>query len=159
MRDCQWIQHLHTYGLLRGSLRPDEDRCALRAYIRHRDTVIRYRSAPVQHMPNALHLMNVPLPQVISDITGVTGLQIIRARVRGECDPHLLAAYRNEHCATSADDMATALTGNYRPEQLFALTQALALYDFYNQQITACDHEIAQKYAAFTPQIDRTEPP
>ena len=108
-------------------------------------------------MQKALHLMHVPLPQVISDITGVTGRQIIRAMVRGERDPHLLAAYRNEHCAKSEEDMATALTGNYRPEQLFALTQALALYDFYHQQITACDHEMAQKYAAFQPQIDLTE--
>jgi len=157
--DCQWIQQLHTYGLLRGSFRPDEDMCALRAYIRHRDTLIRYRSAHVQHMQKALHLMNVQLPNVISDITGVTGLQIIRAIVQGEHDPHTLAAYRNEHCAKSEEDIAKALTGNYRPEHLFALKQALELYDFYNQQLAACDQEIAQKYAACKPQVDLTAQP
>ena len=81
MPDCRWSQQLHTYGLLRGSFRPDEDMGALRAYIRHRDTLIRYRSAHVQHMQKALHLMHVQMPNVISDITGVTGLQIIRAIV------------------------------------------------------------------------------
>jgi hypothetical protein len=133
--------------------------CALRASIRHRDTLIRSRAAHVQPRQKALHLMHVPLTNVISDITGVTGLQIIRAMVRGERDPHTLAAYRNEHCATSEEDMAKAFTGNDRPEQLFVLTQALELYDFYNQQITACDQEIEQTYAAFTPQVDLTETP
>jgi hypothetical protein len=102
------MQQLHTDGLLRGSFRPDEDLCALRAYIRHRDTLIRYRSAHVPHRQKALHLMHVPLTNVISDITGVTGLQIIRAMVPGERDPHTLAAYRNEPCATSEEDMAHA---------------------------------------------------
>lgn len=133
--------------------------CALRAYIRHRDTLIRYRSAHVQQMQKALHLMHVQLPTVISDITGVTGLQIIRAIVQGEHDPHTLAAYRNAHGATSEEDMAKALTGNYRPEHLFALKQALELYDCSNQPLAACDHEIAQKYAAFTPQVDLTAQP
>ena len=113
--DCQWIQQLHTYGLRRGSFRPDEDMCALRAYIRHRDTLIRYRSAHVQHLQKALHLMNVQVTNVISDITGVTGLQIIRAMVQGERDPHTLAAYRNEHCAKSEEDIAKALTGQLPP--------------------------------------------
>jgi len=153
------MQQLHTYGLLRGSFRPDEDMCALRAYIRHRDTLIRSRSAHVQPRQKALHLMHVQLPHVISDITGVTGLQIIRAIVRGEHDPHTLAAYRNEHCAKSEEDIAKAFTGNYRPEHLFALKQALELYDFYNHQLAACDQEIAQKYAAFTPQVDLTAQP
>jgi len=157
--DCQWMQQLHTYGLLRGSFRPDEDMCALRAYIRQRDTLIRYRSAHVQPRQKALLLMNVQLTNVISDITGVTGLQILRAIVRGEHDPHTLAAYRNAHGAKSEEDIAKAFTGNDRPAPLCALTQALELYDFYNQQLTACDQEIAQKYAAFTPQVDLTAQP
>ena len=103
--------------------------------------------------------MNVQLTNVISDITGVTGLQIIRAIVRGERAPYTLAAYRHEHCAKSEEDIANALTGNYRPEHLFALTQALELYDFYHQQITACDQEIAPKYAAFKPPVDLTAQP
>lgn len=84
--DCQWIQQLHTYGLLQASFRPDEEMCALRAYIRHRDNLIRHRSAHIQHMQKALHLMNVQLTNVITDITGQTGMQIIRAIVAGEHD-------------------------------------------------------------------------
>ena len=86
--DCQWIQQLHTYGLLRASFRPPEEICALRAMARHRDNLIRYRSAHIQHMQKALELMNVKLTQVVSDITGVTGMSIIRAIVAGERDPH-----------------------------------------------------------------------
>ena len=153
------MQQLHTYGRLRGSFRPDADLCALRASIRHRDTLIRSRSAHGPPRQKALLLMHVPLTNVISDITGVTGLQILRAMVQGEHDPHTLAAYRNAHGATSEEDMANAFTGNYRPEHLFALTQALELYDFYTQQLTAWDQEIAQTYAAFTPQVDLTETP
>lgn len=99
------------------------------------------------------------LPNVLSDITGVTGLQIIRAIVHGEHAPHTLAASRNEPCAKSEEDIAKAVTGNYRPDHLFALTPALELYDFDNHQITACDQEIEQKYAAFKPQVDLTAQP
>ena len=152
--DCQWIQQLHTYGLLRASFRPEEEMCALRAYIRHRDNLIRHRSAHVQHMQKALHLMNVQLTNVISDITGQTGMRIIRAIVAGQHDPVQLARYRDPRCASSEEEIAKALTGNYRPEHLFALKQALQLYDFYNQQIRACDVEIEQKYVAIKPVVD-----
>ncbi len=152
--DCQWIQQLHTYGLLQASFRPDEEICALRAYARHRDNLIRYRSAHIQHMQKALHLMNVQLTNVISDITGATGMAIIRAILRGERDPQQLARYRNEHCAKSEAEIAKSLEGNYRPEHLFALKQAVELYDFYNQQIAACDKELEARYAAFTPRVD-----
>jgi transposase len=152
--DCQWIQQLHTYGLLEASFRPEAEMCALRAYIRHRDNLIRYRSAHSQHMQKALHLMNIQLTNVISDITGQTGMQIIRAIVAGERAPLKLAQYRDPRCHSSQAEIAKALTGNYRDEHLFALQQALELYDFYNQQITACDAEIEQKYAAFKPVVD-----
>jgi transposase len=152
--DCQWIQQLHTYGLLQASFRPDEDMCALRAYIRHRDNLIRYRSAHIQHMQKALQQMNVQLTNVISDITGQTGMHIIRAIVAGERDPVRLAQYRDPRCRSSEAEIAKALTGNYRDEHVFALQSAVELYDFYNQQIKACDLEIEKHYAAFTPQID-----
>jgi len=152
--DCQWIQQLHTYGLLQASFRPEAEMCELRSYIRHRNNLIRYRSAHIQHMQKALHLMNVQLPHVISDITGQTGMQIIRAIVAGEHDPVRLARYRDPRCASSETEIAKALTGNYRPEHLFALQQSLELYDVYNQQIRACDREIEQKYAAIEPVID-----
>lgn len=152
--DCQWIQQLHTYGLWQASFRPDEEICALRAYARHRDNLIRYRSAHIQHMQKALHLMNVQLTNVISDITGATGMAIIRAILRGERDAQQLARYRNAHCAKGEAEIAQSLEGNYRPEHLFALKQAVELYDFYNQQIAACDQELEARYAAFTPQVD-----
>jgi hypothetical protein len=108
--DCQWIQQLHTYGLLRGSFRPEEEMCALRSYTRHRDNLIRYRSAHIQHMQKALHLMNVQLTNVISDITGVTGMRIIRDILRGERNPQKLASYRNVHCAKSEDENTSLLS-------------------------------------------------
>jgi transposase len=152
--DCQWVQQLHTYGLLQASFRPQDEIVALRAYTRHRANLIRYRSAHIQHMQKALHLMNVQLTNVLSDITGLTGMTIIRAIVAGEHDPLTLARYRDPRCASSEAEIAKALTGNYRPEHLFALQQALELYDFYNDQIKACDAQIERMYADFEPQID-----
>lgn len=152
--DCQWLQQLHTYGLLQASFRPEAEMCALRAYVRHRDSLIRHRSAHIQQMQKALHQMNVQLTNVITDITGQTGLRIIRAIIDGEQDPVTLARYRDPRCASSEAEIAKALTGNYRPEHLFALQQSLELYDFYTQQMRTCDQEIAQKYAAFRPVVD-----
>jgi transposase len=149
--DCQWIQQLHTYGLLRASFRPPEEICALRALARHRDNLIRYRSAHIQHMQKALQLMNVKLTEVVSDITGVTGLSIIRAIVAGERNPHKLAGFRQPGCARSEKEIAKALQGNYKLEHLFVLKQALAQYDFYQQQIQECDAEMEAMYAALPP--------
>jgi transposase len=156
--DSQWIQQLHTYGLLHASFRPQAEMVALRAYIRHRDNLIRYRSGHVQHMQKALHLMNIQLTNVISDLTGQTGMQIIRAIAAGQHDPVTLAQYRDPRCRSSEADIAKALSGHYRDEHLFALKQALELYDFYNQQIQACDTEIEQKYAALKPVFDEQSP-
>lgn len=152
--DCQWVQQLHTYGLLQASFRPDEQTCALRSLIRQRETLIQYRSAHIQHMQKALHQMNVQLTNVISDITGQTGQQIIRAIIAGEHNPVQLAQYRDPRCRSSQSEIAKSLEGNYKPEHLFALQQAVEGYDFYSQQIQACDVQIEQTYSAFTPQID-----
>ena len=149
--DCQWIQQLHTYGLLRGSFRPPEEICALRALARHRDNLIRYRSNHIQHMQKALQLMNVKLTQVVSDITGVTGMSIVRAILAGERNPQTLARMRNPGCAKSQEEIAKALHGNYKAEHLFVLKQALAEYDFYQQQIEECDAEMEAMYAALPP--------
>lgn len=149
--DCQWIQQLHTYGLLRASFRPPEEICALRALARHRDNLIRYRSAHIQHMQKALELMNIKLTQVVSDITGVTGMSIIRSIVAGEQDPRVLAGFRDARCARSEDEIAKALQGNYKPEHLFVLKQAVAQYDFYHQQIRECDAEMETMYATCPP--------
>ena len=144
--DCQWLQQLHTYGLLSNSFRPEADLCTLRAYLRHRSTLVRYRSAHIQHMQKALQQMNVQLTQAVRDITGVTGLRIIRAIVAGERAPQALAQHRDPRCAKSVAEIAQALTGNYRREHVFALQQALELYDFYTQQIRACDAEIERQF-------------
>jgi transposase len=149
--DCQWIQQLHTYGLLRPSFRPPEQICAVRALVRHRHMLVRYRSAHIQHMQKALHLMNIQLTNVLSDITGVTGMKIIRAIVAGQRDPLVLASYRTGNCARTEAEIAKSLEGNYRREHLFALRQALELYDTYDQQIQACDAELEALYRDFDP--------
>jgi transposase len=147
--DCQWIQQLHTYGLLQASFRPREDICVLRSLVRHRDMLLKYRAAHVQHMQKALVLMNLKLTNVISDITGVTGMEIIRAIIAGEHRPSILAQFRDGRCKKSEEEIAKSLEGNYRSEHLFILQQAVELYDFYNQQIQACDRQLEARYSQF----------
>jgi transposase len=159
VKDCQWIQYLHTCGLLSASFRPEAEMCAWRAYWRHRATLLDYRAAHIQHMQKALQQMNVPLPQVLTDITGMTGLAIIRAIVAGERDPVHLARFRDPRCAHSTEDIAKALTGHYRAEHVFALQQALALYDVYTAQVRECEAEIARQFQAITPVWDDDLPP
>jgi transposase len=137
--DCEWLRDLHMMGLLRGSFRPDDAMVALRAYLRHRASLVESAGAHVQRMQKALVQMNVQLPLVVSDITGVTGQRIVRDIVAGERDPQRLAAHRDRRCRASAAEIVAALTGNYRPEHVFILQQNLALFDSVQQQITACD--------------------
>lgn len=159
VQDCQWVQQLHTFGLLRGSFHPDEQMRTVRAYTRQRATLIEGRAQHIQHMQKALQLMNLKLTHVISDITGQTGLTIIRAIVAGQHDPHQLAKFRNPHCRKSEAEIAKSLEGNYRAEHLFALQQALELYDFYTQQIQACDAHLEANYQAVKPQFDLAHQP
>lgn len=149
--DCEWLYQLHTYGLLRGSFHPSDEIRALRALARHREMLVRYRAAHIQHMQKALELMNLKLTYVLSDITGVTGIQIIRAILAGEHNPHVLAQFRNAKCKHSEEEIAKALTGNYRREHLFELQQAVELYDMYGHQIEAVDTELEAMYAEFEP--------
>jgi len=147
--DCQWIQQLHTYGLLQASFRPPEHICGMRSLVRHRDMLLRYRAAHIQHIQKALELMNLKLTNVLSDITGVTGMKIIRAVLAGEHSPKVLAQYRDRRCTKSEADIAKSLEGNYKDEHLFALQQAVELFDFYSQQIRACDAQLESMYARF----------
>lgn len=140
--DCQWLQQLHTYGLLRGSFRPEESICVLRAYMRQRDRLIKSAATHIQHMQKAMTQMNIQLHHVISDVSGVTGLKIIRAIVAGERDVSRLASLRERGCKNSIDVIEKALEGNYRQEHVFTLTQALELYDTYQAKMVACDEEI-----------------
>jgi transposase len=159
VKDCQWIQYLHTCGLLSGSFRPEAEMCAVRAYLRHRATLLEYRAAHIQHMQKALHQMNVQLTHVLTDITGATGLAIIRAIVAGERDPVQLARFRAPRCASSTEEIAKALTGHYQPEHVFALKQALALYDAYTDQVRECDGEIERRFQAIKPAWTDALPP
>src|SRR5438093_8429517 len=132
VNDAQWLQQLHQHGLLRGSFRPRDGVVRLRAYLRHRERMVDYAAAHIQHMQKALMQMNVQLHHVVSDITGVTGMRIIRAIVSGIQAPETLAEFRDVRCAASEETIREALTGNYRPEHVFALRQALELYDFHH---------------------------
>ena len=140
--DCQWLQQLHTYGLLSGAFRPDKDICVLRSYWRHRADLVQSCATQIHLMQKALTQMNLHLHKAISDITGVTGMQIIRAIAQGERDPQTLARMRHPLMKSSEQTIADALTGDYREEHLFVLTQALELYDFYQQKIAQCDAQI-----------------
>lgn len=148
VNDCQWLQRLHTYGLLKPSFRPPDAVLALRGYWRQRQMLVRYAASHVQHMQKALEQMNIKLAEVIDDITGVTGRAIIQAILQGERDPHKLAALRDGRCAGTREEYALALTGTWRPEHLFALKQAQQLYAFIHEQITACDEQVQQALAA-----------
>ena len=157
--DCQWIQTLHTYGLLTGSFRPEADLVALRTLLRHRARLLEHRAPHILHMQKALLQMNLQLSQVLTDITGETGMHIIRAIVGGERDPYKLAAMRNHRCKKDEEEIAKALTGTWRAEHLFVLEQSLALYDFYTQKITECDTEIEKNYSVIRPGLQSNESP
>ena len=159
VQDCQWIQRLHSYGLLSASFRPEAEMVVLRAYLRQRADLIEHRAAHIQHMQKALAQMNLQLTQVLKDITGVTGMQIIRAIVAGERNPVTLAQFRDKRCKHSTDEIAKALTGNYRAEHLFALKQALSLYDAYTAQLEACDQELERQFSVLKPTHDDELPP
>ena len=141
--DAQWIQRLHTYGLLRGSFRPPEAVLPLRAYWRQRQALIRLAAMHVQHMQKALEQMNVKLTEVLSDITGVTGLAIIAAILAGQRDPQQLARLRHPQCVKAAAEIADALEGTWRAEHLFELQQAYELFQCYQQKVSECDQRIA----------------
>jgi transposase len=140
--DCEWIRELHSVGLLRGSFRPVDAIVALRAYMRHRQTLVESAGTYTQRMQKALVQMNLQLTLVVSDITGVTGLRILRDIVAGQRDPQQLAAHRDVRIRASTADIVAALTGHYRPEHLFVLQQNLELFDGCQTQLAACDRAI-----------------
>ena len=147
--DCQWLQYLHSVGLLRASFRPPESICAVRSLLRHRATLVRYAADHVRHLHKALTQMNLQIQNVISDLTGVTGLAILEAILQGERDPQKLAALKDHRIKASRDTIARSLQGDWRPEHLFVLGQALATWTHYQQLITQCDEQIQKDLAAF----------
>jgi transposase len=154
VQDCQWLQHLHAVGLLRGSFRPVDEVCAVRALLRHRDGLVRAASRCVSHLHKALTQMNVQLQHVISDLTGVTGQAILEAILAGERDPQKLAALKDRRIKASRDVIAKSLCGDWRAEHLFTLAQSHELWRKHQALIHACDEEIARLLAQFDSRVD-----
>jgi transposase len=153
--DCQWLQFLHSVGLLRASYRPEQEICAIRSLLRHRESLVQMAATHVNHMQKALDQMNLQLHHVISDIVGQTGLAIVDAILEGERDPSALAKLRNERIKASEEVIAKSLVGDYRAEHLFTLRQSLAAYRSYRKMIDDCDREIRRYLEEFKP----PEPP
>ncbi len=156
--DCQWLQQLHTYGLLAGAFRPAEDIRQLRSYLRQRAMLIRYASQHIQHMQKALTQMNIKLQHVVSDITGKTGMDIIQAIIAGERRPERLAKLRDYRCKASESTIAKALRGHWREEHLFELTQAVELFTIYQEKIADCDQRIEALLETFEDRSDGESP-
>ena len=146
--DAQWLQKLHALGLLHASFRPDAEIAALRTLVGYRAELIQHRAPHILHMQRVLQQMNLQVERVLSDIMGITGQAIIRAIVAGERDPLKLAQLRNPACKSSEATIAKALTGSWKDEMLFVLTQALVIYDVYTAQIAVCDGQIEQYLVA-----------
>lgn len=140
--DCEWLRELHSVGLLRGSFRPADAIVVLRGYLRHRDTLMAAMSGITQRMQKALVQMNVRLGEVLTDITGKTGMAIMQDIVEGRVNPKQLARRRDGRCKATEEEFVAALTGNYRPEHVFALKQNLDLYAYYASQLAECDEAI-----------------
>jgi transposase len=148
VQDCQWLQQLHSYGLLQGSFRPQGQICSLRSYIRQRESLTRSAGVHIQRMQKALTQMNLHLHKVISDITGLTGIRIIQAILEGERDPHKLASLRDHRVKNNTETIRKALEGDYKQEHLFVLSQEFGLYKTYLEKITECDQKIADYYGS-----------
>ena len=157
--ECQWLQFLHSVGLLRAAFRPEGDVCAVRSIMRHRSEMVEMASQHIQHMQKALTQMNVQIQHVISDLVGVTGLAIVDAIIAGERDPVALAKLRDRRIKASEETIRKSLIGNWRSEHLFTLKQSRQSFQHYQEQITACDEEIEKKLVAFTPRVDPAEKP
>lgn len=157
--DCQWLQELHSLGLLSASFRPADHVVALRAYVRQRKMLVEYAASHVQHIQKALAQMNLQLHNVVSDVTGTTGMKILRAILDGERDAHKLASYRDYRCKASLQTIEKSLIGNWREEHLFALRQAIQLNDFYERQIAECDRLIDTYTASWQTTANASEIP
>jgi transposase len=152
--DCEWLQQLHTYGLLAGAFRPDDATCMLRSYLRQRSMLIENSAQHIQHMHKALEQMNLKLNNVLSDITGHTGMAIIDAILAGERDPAVLAKLRDPRCKNSEEIIAKSLQGNWRDDHLFELRQAVELYRIYRVKLVECDERIEAYLTTFPDKTD-----
>jgi hypothetical protein len=157
--ECQWLQFLHSVGLLRAAFRPEEDICAVRTVLRHRSELVRAATQHVQHMHQALTQMNLQIHHVISDITGATGLAIVDAILAGQRDPAELAKLRDVRIQADPEMIRKSLVGNWRPEHLFTLRPSRELYRIYQPQIVECDVQVETLLGKFEPRVDPVEKP
>jgi transposase len=157
--DCQWLQFLHSVGLLKASYRPKQEVCAVRSLLRHRESLVQMAATHVNHMQKALNQMNLQLHHVISDIVGQTGLAIVDAILAGEREPLVLAKLRHERIKASEEVIAKSLVGDYRHEHLFTLRQSLAAYRSYQKLIEDCEREIRQHLDGYQPPNPPPETP
>ena len=158
MADAVWLQQLHAFGLLPASFRPADAICRLRTFSRLRETAVQEAARYIQRMQKALEQMNLQIHKCLTDVTGQTGMQLIRAIVAGERDPEHLARFRNPRVKCSREELIAALTGDYRREHLFALQQALAAYDFFCGQREDCEQQLAALLVEFTPSASPSAP-
>lgn len=149
--DCQWLQQLHAHGLLSAAFRPADEIVELRSYVRHRSKLIESAATHINRMQKALTEMNLRLHNAISDITGVTGMGILKAILAGERDPDALAKMRDPRCKQPEEVIKKSLQGNYRNEHLFTLKQEMEAYEFYQRQIQECDEELKKKVEKLSP--------
>ncbi len=163
VNDAQWLMQLHQFGLLRGSVQPEESLASLRAVLRHRERLVEYRAAHIQHIQKSLTLLNIQLNTVVSDITGVTAFKIIRSILDGERDTRALARFRDARCKKPFEVIEKSLHGNWREEHLFTLQDAMDLYEFYSKKIEQCDSKVESlvknlKEQQFSGQKSQTPP-
>jgi transposase len=159
VQDCQWLQYLHSVGLLNASFRPPAAVCAVRSLVRHRESLVRTGCEHLLRMQKALDQMNVQLHHAVSDITGETGLAILDAIINGQRDPAVLARHRNYRCKKSEAEIAAALHGDWRPEHLFTLRQSLAAWRYHQALIVECEAEMSTLMKALEPQTTAEPPP
>lgn len=159
VNDAQRLQGLYACGLLRASFSPARDIAPLQVYLRRRERLLDFPTAHIQHMQKALTLMNLQLHNVVSDVTGASGMKIFPAIVEGQHDRYVLAKMRDVRCKGSLETIRAALVGNYQPEHVFALTQALTLYDFHQERIEECYCQIEQALAVLNVDKERPETP
>lgn len=157
--DCQWLQYLHSVGLLRGSYRPEDAICRVRSLLRHRNGLVEMAAEHVQHMQKALSQMNLQLHHVLSDLTGRSGMAILDAILAGERNPQVLAQLRDGRVKASPEAIVKSLVGDYRREHLFTLGQSLEAYRHYQALMTACDREIEEYLKEFDSKIDVDQHP
>jgi transposase len=157
--DCQWIQQLESYGLLEGAYRPSDQIVVLRSYVRQREMLVKSAATHIQHMQKALQQMNLRLDTVVSDITGQTGMRILKALLAGERDVAKLGAMRDARCKASADEIGASLVGTYRREHLFELRQAVELFEIYQGKIAECEAEMEAYLESLTEGRDDEPPP